>query len=222
MTRFCRVPGCGAEAASRYSPYCRKHKARLRRQGAVDQEGITAADLAPYLALVRARVEKNRENPAWNQLKDRWLTVVDHAKSVIAYFNSGQAGSMYERKAALEIVKVADAVEPFAVVEVVLAMFVMQDQQPRRFRTDTAFRVQLVRRTRALADVSVGRSYDPKRGKVRRVYRELPPKAALFIGQWLASALGGAGLHLARLEKEDEERRVTERLALHKSLEELK
>lgn len=222
MTRQCRVPGCGAVAASRYSHYCHNHKARLRRHGAVNQEGITSADLTPYLARVKARIEKNRESPAWGQLGGRWLTLVDHARSLIVQLGSGKAGSIYERKAAYEVVKIADAAKPREVVEVVLAMFIMQEQEPRRFRSDAAFRFQLVRRTRALADVNVGLSYDYKSDKVRRVYRELPPKVAVIIGQWLAEALGVAGVHLARLEREDEERQRKGRLELHKALEELK
>jgi len=222
MNRICRVPGCGAETASRYSPYCRSHKTRLRRHGAVDQEGVTAADLKPYLVRVRNRIEKNHESPAWGQLDSRWLSVVDHARSIIAHFNSGKAGLGYERRAAYEVQKIADAARPRDVVEVVLAVFIMQEMEPRRFRSDTAFRFQLVRRVRALADVNAGLSYDNKSNKVRRVYRELSPRAIAVIGQWIAEALGGAGIHLARLEREDEGRQKAERLELHKALEELK
>jgi hypothetical protein len=222
MTRICRVPGCGAEAASRYSHFCRNHKARLRRHGAVDQDGVTAKDLAPYLAKVRARIEKNRESPAWGQLEGRWLAVADHAMSVVAFFDSGKAGPSYELKAANEVLKIAEAAKPREVVEVVLSMFIMQGQEPIRFRSDAAFRAQLVRRTRALADVNDSLAYDHKSDKVRRVYRELPPRVIMVMGQWLAEALGGAGVHLARLEQEDEERRRNERLELHKALGELK
>jgi len=221
MKRTCRAPGCDAEVSSRYSPYCRNHRARLRRHGAVEQQGITSADLKPYLARVRARIEKNPESAAWGQLDRRWLAVVDHARSVIAYFESGKAGQRYERKAAHEVIKITDATTPRDVVETVLAMFMMQELEPRRFRTDAAFRFQLVRRVRALADMSAGQYYDHKTNKVRRVYRELSPRAMAVIGQWLAEALGVAGVHLARLEQRDEERQRNERLELHKALEEL-
>jgi hypothetical protein len=133
-----------------------------------------------------------------------------------------KAGLGYERRAAYEVQKIADAARPRDVVEVVLAVFIMQEMEPRRFRSDTAFRFQLVRRVRALADVNAGLSYDNKSNKVRRVYRELSPRAIAVIGQWIAEALGGAGIHLARLEREDEGRQKAERLELHKALEELK
>jgi len=221
MKRTCRVPGCTAEASSRYNPYCSNHKARLRRHGAVDQEGITATNLKPYLGKVRARVEKNRDNPAWSQLDGRWLGVVDHARTVIASYERGKASIRYEVKAAHEVVKVAQTVSPREVVEVVLSMFMMQELEPRRFRNDDAFRVQLTRRVRALANVNAGEFYDHRTNKTRRVYRELPSKAVAMIGYWLVQAFGAAGVRIARMEREDEERERNERLELYKALESL-
>lgn len=219
MTKTCRVPGCSAEAASRYTPLCANHKARLRRHGAVTQRGITARDLNGPLKRVRARIAKNAESPAWGQLEGRWRAVVEHAREVIARFESGRAGAVYERRAAIEVVKIAEVAEPREVVEVVLAMFVMLELEPRRFADDRGFRFQLVRRVRALGDVSAGRFYDHTSGKVRRVYRELTPRAVAVIGQWLAAALGGAGVHVAGLERRDLEAKDVERQALHAALE---
>ena len=73
----------------------------------------------------------------------------------------------------------------------VLAVYVMQELDPRRFRSDPGFRFQLVRRVRALADVNAGQRWDDKAEKVRRVYRELTPRAVATMGQWLAEALAG-------------------------------
>jgi len=222
MKRTCRVPGCTQETASRYSPYCSVHKARLRRHGAVDQDGITAADLKPYLSKVNARIEKNRDSPAWGQLDGRWLTLVDHANSVIAAYEKGRASPRHEVKAAHEVVKIAGAAQAREVVETALAMFIMQEFEPRRFRSDDAFRVQLVRRVRALANMNAGEFYDHRADKTRRVYREVSPRAVAVMGHWLSEAFGVAGLRLARLERADEERERKERLALHRALEELK
>jgi hypothetical protein len=41
------------------------------------------------------------------------------------------------------------------------------------------------------------------------------------LGLWLAEAFGGAGLHLARLELTERERKNEERRELHKALSEL-
>jgi len=132
-----------------------------------------------------------------------------------------KAGPGYERTAAYEVIKLAEAVKPREVFETALAMFMMQELEPRRFRSDAGFRFQLVRRVRALGDVNVGEYFDHETGKMKRVYRELSPRAAAVIGQWVAEAVGAAGVHLARLEVQDEERMKAERVKLHQALEEL-
>jgi len=85
MARICRAPGCYAHTSSRFSVYCSTHKARLRRHGAVDQKAITKPDLRPYLKLVRARIEKNRENPLWSHLESRWAALAEHARGRVAF-----------------------------------------------------------------------------------------------------------------------------------------
>ena len=39
-----------------------------------------------------------------------------------------------------------------------------------------------------------------------------------MLGQWLAEALGGAGVRLAELDKRDEERAMSDRLKLYDAL----
>lgn len=222
MSGLCRAPGCDSRATSRYSVYCSRHQSRLRRQGDVAQEAISKAELKTYLMRVRQRIAKNPDSPTWGQLEARWLAVVEHAKGIVAAFRSGKAGVRYVRKAAEEVIKIAGVATPRDVIETVLAVFVMQELDPRRFRSDPGFRFQLVRRVRALADVYAGQRYDHKSNKVRRVYREMTPRAVATIGQWLAEMIGGAGIQLARLEVRDIEKAKQERQALWDGLEELK
>jgi hypothetical protein len=54
------------------------------------------------------------------------------------------------RKAAEEVLKVAEAAAPRDVIETVMAMSMMEELDRRRFRSDSGFRFQLVRRVRAL------------------------------------------------------------------------
>jgi hypothetical protein len=222
MPRLCRARGCQKSTSSRFSVYCARHQSRLRRQGDVAQEAISKADLKGYLKLVRQRIEKNPDSAAWGQLEARWLAVVEHAKGVVAAFHSGKAGTRYVRKAAEEVLKVAEAAPWRDVVETVLAVFVMQELDPRHFRSDPGFRFQLVRRVRALADVNAGQRYDHKSDRVRRVYRELTPRAVATIGQWLADSFGAAGIQLGQLELRAIEKAKQERQALWGALEELK
>ena len=218
MNPTCRAPACSHAAASRFSVYCAHHKARLRRHGAVDQDGISAAVLKPYQRRVRARIEKNRDNPAWTQLERRWLDVVDHAKRILGQFEAGRAGLTVELKAAHAVTRIADEASPRDVVVMALAMFVLLTSEPRRFKSDAGFRFQLVRRVRALGDVNAGLSYDHRSGKTQRVYKELAPKAVTVIGQWLAEAFGAGGMRVGQLELEDEQRQAIEWQDLFKAL----
>ena len=56
--------------------------------------------------------------------------------------------------------------------------------EPRRFRSDQAFWVQLARRARGLTDVNFGERWDNVRGKVQRCYRELTPRGRYLGRGW--------------------------------------
>jgi hypothetical protein len=142
---------------------------------------------------VRARIKKNEHSPAWVALDDRWRAIVDRAQQIEAAYFAGRPGQRDERQAAHEVVKLGRDVPSRAVVETVCAVVMMLEMEPARFRTDSGFRTQLVRRVRALTDMNFGEHYNHKTGKVKRVYRDLPPRATAILGQWLADALGGAG-----------------------------
>ncbi|WP_245500971.1 hypothetical protein [Lichenibacterium minor] len=128
--------------------------------------------------------------------------MVGHARAVLA--RQG-AGSAYARQAASETVKLAEAVEAREIMATAFAVYLMADQQPRRFLSDTAFRVQLVRRLRGLTEANAGTWFDHKTGRTKRVYRELPPQAAGVMGEWIAKAFGAVGLFLARMDREQRE-----------------
>src|SRR4051794_2251178 len=218
MLRVCQAPGCTKLAASRYARFCSAHKIRNRRHGDAAREAVSAADLAPFVRRVEARVAKNADSPVWATLEQRWGLLVGHAQRLAA---QTQAMNKYERQAAHEVIKLARDVEPRAAIHTVLAMFLMQGHNPRRFRSDAAFRAQLVRRVSALTDKNVGTWWDYKAKKVKRVYRDLPIKTVEILGQWLAETAGGAGVHLTRLERADEEKQREEVLRYRQALGEL-
>jgi hypothetical protein len=195
MYRICRAPGCRERAASRFAAYCPAHRTALRRHGAPDQKAIANAELRPYLRLVKARMAKNPDHIAWVLLDERWRALVDHAEGTLADYAKGRAGSRFERAAADQIVKLAADVAPRDIVVVTGAMVMMQELAPRAFRSDRAFWVQLARRVRALTDRHIGERWDNARGRVRRCYRELSPRAAVILGRRLAETLGVGGIH---------------------------
>ncbi|WP_336489306.1 hypothetical protein [Methylobacterium nigriterrae] len=131
--------------------------------------------------------------------------MVERARHTLTALQRGQAGYRHERIAAQEMVKLADQVEAAQVVETTFALFLLEDRQPRRFRSDQAFRFQLVRRLRGLTDLNAGVWFNHKTGRTHRAYRELPPRAVATFAQWVVEAIGGIGLYLAKLEREQEE-----------------
>lgn len=211
--RSCSVPGCPSPAIH-WGKQCNTHKARRRRHGHPRQEGVTKAELMPFVAAVRDRKARNASNPLWGKLEARWQTTIEHCRSVAAAYAGGRAMNRNARQACEEVVKLAGHVEATIIAETALALFLMHEQAPHRFLSDEAFRFQLARRVRALADVNVGTWFDHKTGKVKRVYRDLPPKTTLAMGKMLAETFGLAGMLLARREEEDQNRRREEAEAL--------
>ena len=218
MNQTCRAPGCGTPAASGFSPYCSAHRANLRRHGATDQKAITKTHVKPYLTLVKTRISKNPHSPAWTNLEARWRALVDAAEGIVAEYERGRPQPRPQRIAAYEVMKLGNTAEPRAVVEMAMAMVLMRELNPRLFRSDRAFWVQLCRRVRGLTDLNFGERYVHATGKVKRCYRDLSPQAGIILGRWLAETLGVGGLHLARLEQADHERQIAERRELHDAL----
>lgn len=218
--RSCRVPGCTAPA-TRWGTLCSTHKSHQRRHGDPTQEGVTKAELLPYLAVVHQRRAKNPNSPVWGNIESRWFTLVDHCRRVADAYLGGKATNRHERQACQEVVKLAEHVAASEVVDTALALYLMHEQAPRRFRSDDAFRCQLVRRLRGLTDVNAGTWFDHGTGKVKRVYRDLPANTSVVMGTMLAEVFGVVGLLLARKEQEDAEKRRRENEELVKGISEL-
>jgi hypothetical protein len=125
----------------------------------------------------------------------------------------------FRREAAIETLRIAKGVQPRDLIETVLAMYVMQDQEPRRFKGDQAFTTQLVRRVRGLTRLNADSWIDTKTGKRKLVYRDLNQRTVTVMGGWIAEALGPAGLMFARLERKDHEKKQEELLAFRDALE---
>jgi len=121
---------------------------------------------------------------------------------------------------------VAKRVKPQTLIETVIAIFIMQEYEPRRFRSDRAFRFQLARRVRRLTDVNAGEYWDHVTGKVKRVYRDLAPRATEGFVRIVIEAIGGPALYLAQraIEAANEraERELRERQRLSDALAEVR
>lgn len=221
MARFCRTPGCD-QPTSGYSAHCHHHKQVLRRHGHPLQTGITVHELRPFVARVEARRRKNPDSDAWDLLQARWGLVVDRARETLHQYASGAISIRPARLAAHQIVTVADNVEPWLVTRTALALYLMADQQPRRFASDAAFDYQLVRRVRGLAPANAGTYWDQQAGRARRVYRDIPPRVVVVMAADLKEAFGVGGLRLADIERRDAQRTQDDRERLAEALEGLR
>jgi hypothetical protein len=216
----CAVPGCGHPRTAR-GHFCNTHRSRQRRHGHAQQEGITATALAPYRKLIRDHVKRNATSSAWVQLDHYWRNLIEACEQELEALRN-RAVTRWERKALEHLAAMKDLVQPREVVETVLAMYALQHFEPRRFRSDEAFRFQLVRRVLALAPVNVGSYYDHKSRRVKRVYRDLPPRLTRAISGHLVNTFGASGLHVAALEMTRKEQEAKQKEELRTALAELK
>ena len=216
----CVVPGC-SRAVSRWGGHCHAHKTRKRRHGHPQQRGVTKAELGQYVRIIRDCKERNRDSPLWPAIEARWQSAVGYSERVVATYLDGKPMNRHLRGACQEIAQVAANVEPWVVVETALAMYLMQEQEPRRFVSDEAFWHQLARRVRGLTEVNAGTWYDHDSGKLKRVYRDLPAPTSLEIGHMLAETFGGAGLMIARRLAEGADQRRNECRVISQAITEL-
>lgn len=214
----CRVPGC-AGPTSTYGALCNRHELRHRRHGDVYQTALSKTELRPYIALVRNRKDRNPDNPAFPAVVTAWLNLVEDATARVAASERGEAMNRHNRIVAYEIAKLGQEVEPDVVAETGLALFMIWEMDPHRFRSDRAFRHQLVRCIRRLAKSKS--TYIPKEGAFVSGNYILPPKATAKFADLLTAAFGGAGVMLARKERADVEARRKNREELAQGLAEL-
>lgn len=76
----------------------------------------------------------------------------------------------------------------------------------------------MVRRVRGLTVLNADSWADPATGREKRVYRDLAPRTVMVLSQWLAEALGAAGILFAKLERRDHERKQQALKDYHQAL----
>jgi hypothetical protein len=127
----------------------------------------------------------------------------------------------YQRQTAEQLMGLRDTVPAVAVIDVALAMFAMEVQWPARFKSDKGFGFQLSRRVRSLAETNTGSHWSAKEGRMKRTYRDVPPKVSECLAESLKLAFGVAGMRLAELDKKDADSLLVERQQLRDALKEM-
>lgn len=220
MYKQCHASGCTGQTTG-YSTLCDHHKQAQRRHGHPAQTAVSSQELRPYIALVENRRKKNPSSDAWAILATRWEAIVQRSREVLARYSSGQPAHRATVAAAHHLKTVAENSESWDVVRTALAIYLLQDAEPRRFRSDAAFDYQLVRRVIRLAPVNAGTYWDNQRGKVKKVYRDVPPRVTEAIAAALKEAFGAPGLMLAERERKDSLRAAEEKQKLASALRDL-
>jgi len=213
----CRLIHCAAEAGG-YGTLCYTHKRRFRRHGHPEQDSITVQELKPLRKRIKARMALNKTNPAWQLLRDRWTAIEEHAKRLTASYANGSPFNVYEREAWMNIEQIASYAAINDVIEISLAMYLLQEERPGRFKSDLAFNSQLVRRVRSLAPSNTAEYIDYKTGRTKRVYRDAKPKTIAIVAHVLKETFGVAGLTVSRLERSELSKHRQEQAALHAAL----
>ena len=117
-----------------------------------------------------------------------------------------------------ELVRLANTVSGREVAVTTIAIYLLQSHDPRLFRSEAAFRTQLVRRVRGLSSASFAEWDGAGDGRKRRAMKDLEPKTAEYLSAILVELFGPAGLKVAQLERREEEERRKERLAYFEAL----
>lgn len=217
----CAAQGC-SDRVSGLSHYCNGHRKRHKRHGSADQESILAEHLEPYRREVRRifagkakavgscqgqgvgqRLPKTEDTAPGKCMRENWTAVLNYARDELRALASGQAHIRWQRLAHLELVKLGDSAEFNDILEVGLAMFLMVDMEPRRFADHRGFRFSLVRRLRGLTEQNVGTYWDHQSGKVKRVYRDFPPRAVEVLADVLTSYFAKAAAYVLSVKRRE-------------------
>lgn len=220
---MCRVPGCsgrpgGGRLGASFTTLCNHHKQRDRRHGDARQQPIRVAHLAPYVRALKRRQKLRPDAPAWAALEARWEGVVRACRGTLKVHEAGLPGIGWEVEAAGELVKVAEQATAEAVWHRALSLFMLRAAEPHMFVSEKAFRVQLGRLCRHLADTSRASYFNSRLGRLQHVYRDPAPRAAFIVGDMLTEAFGVAGEWLARQEAAEAEAKATERSAFYEAM----
>jgi len=122
----------------------------------------------------------------------------------------------WKRRAVDEVLKVLGDTEAVESGILVAAVFLMRDQERRRFVNDTAFDFELVRLWRSQTYVNFGSYWNQATDKVVSTYRPLPRGVVEVMAPYLVAAYSRFASYVIRALKKD----LAQQAALRTSLDE--
>lgn len=178
---------------------CGVHRVVIARHGHPEQTPVRLHELRGQLKRIETRRQRNPDNPTWPLLRERWAAVQAWA---VEYSNTAEAGGVVNRYAldAARQVNQLGSTPADKVVDVSLSLYLLQEDQPHRFRSDLAFDRQLARRARRTSRIAAGSYWNDKLQRTSLVFKDSPPRTTDALAALLKEAFGPAGIALARLE----------------------
>jgi len=185
----CSATDCGRQVAGR-SRYCSRHFSTNRRHGDSTQVGITQGRIKPQIALVRSYIARRDGDVLWPKLEAVWASAVSRAREQVAEIRSGRPFIRQEGFAAAELVRVAETAQPRQIIATLVAMAILQAQQPGVFRTDKAAYVQTARRFRSLSKSSRRVCWSACTGTHKTRITDIRSDVAVALGRLLKESMG--------------------------------
>jgi hypothetical protein len=179
--RYCIVPNCTKQARSSRiwgvtSSLCEGHRRRWRRHGDAGQAAITRQELKPLAAAARRIIARDLSGRLQGVLARLHSSLQDFATGVLSDIEHGQRVPKWTLRGVEQVVKVMTATDPVECACVVSSVFMLCEEQPRRFASQRGFQFELVQAFRKQIDTSWGRYWDEKTNRSKTVYVEITPR----------------------------------------------
>lgn len=140
---------------------------------------------------------------------------VGRAEDATADYHLARLMNKHKAQAAREFPTALRDLTPAQCASVVAGMYLYLDQNPHKFVSDQGFTFELVRRFRSISDANIGFYEDGSSGRVRRAYREIPPRTIEQLGVMLIEGFKRFVTHVSWLERGKMEREKEVRTALY-------
>lgn len=176
---------CNNVASGRFGSLCAQHSQRKRRHGDARQDSIRATEIKPYVERVHKIVERDTTGKIVAGLTKLVEILKDHCTGITSDYDHGRPMIGHKVQAAKEMLTVFRDFGPVQVGSVVAGMYLFMDEEPRRFASDRGFTFELVRRFRSMSDANIGFYGNEDSGKVKRAYKEIPPRTIGQLGYTL-------------------------------------
>ncbi len=200
--RSCSVPGCTKSASTKFGSMCPRHRSRNARHGNPLQDSIRFTDIKPFVERVEKLIERDKSGKILVGLDKVVAVITDYVEGIASDYAHGRAMNKHKVQAAKEILTVFRDFPPSKCASVIAGLYLFQDDQPHRIVSDRGFTFGLVRRFRSLSDANVGLYENSESGRVRRAYKEIPPKTIEQLGPMLMEGFKTFVAHVRLCERE--------------------